>query len=144
MKTNDTYNTTRQKKCPLCGNWFEGDETANGEICKNCSEAKRNSEEEVKMGIREILRSAMGRGYCTNENSGEDIDATLIEAMLTEIISVIKNEVMKCKLEISEVYIINNIVEISNITQKQAEGFLCLFNRILKQKLTKLFEEKKL
>jgi len=85
------------------------------------------------MGIREILRGAMGRGYCTNENSGEEIDATLIEAMLTEIISVIKDEVMKCLPE--------------KFNSSETCGSIVFFShndciRVMENNLTKLFEEK--
>jgi len=40
-------NAIKDKKCSNCGNWFKGDESVQGEICKNCSEEKRKDENET-------------------------------------------------------------------------------------------------
>jgi len=125
----------------VCGGhmWIEKSPAGGYVIKGHCS---NDNWKPIQSNIKEQNKQGNQVSPCKPESFPCKICA-VTEMAIKDILTLVKDEVMKCKLEISEVYIINNLVEISNITQKQVEEFLCLFNRILKQKLTKLFEEEK-
>ena len=51
--------------------------------------------EEILLGLKNKLREALAKAYCTNLNRGKTLDADLIEAMIPEIILVITEEFSK-------------------------------------------------